>query len=362
MGGTGSIMGVLRVEPQVLEAGEVDLLVVEFAVNDGGQTEEQTKLSMEGLVRKTWSLRPHCDILFVYTLTNWGLVIAKNDYLPLQHKYPVWSFPLHEEVASYYSIPSVHMGLEISRLTHLGKVLWKNEWSSNATLANDTSLIRFSRDCLHPTTSEEAGGVRSGKEYYAKSLFRSLPLILQARSNESNGRNHDNLRPSLSERNYQNAHAFTVGSTSNHHFAPSVHPLSEEERIFLGLGESCFLGAQAMLAQHPGDRITVRFNGSALGVVAAVGHFSGDLALNSSTDKIVASDKYQIFSSFNFQTRLGFYILAHSLPRDREHEVTLDVHHHLPEKTKLLAPHRVPVLPQYHNLTYFLPCAFTVIP
>jgi len=39
----------------------------------------------------------------------------------------------------------------------------------------------------------------------------------------------------LSEKNYQDAHTFTVGSTPNHRFAPSVHPLSEEEKIFLGV-------------------------------------------------------------------------------------------------------------------------------
>jgi len=116
-----------------------------------------------------------------------------------------------------------------------------------------------------------------------------------------------------------------------------------------------------MIARHPGDQITVRFNGSALGVVAWVGHFSGDLTISSTTDETVATDKFQTFSSYNFRSRLGFYIVAEHLPRDREHEVTLDVHHQLPEKAKYLAHHGIQVLPEHLNLTHFLPCAFTVI-
>ena len=61
IGGTGSSLGVFRVQHDVLEH-KPDLMFVEFAVNDGGASPVQIKKSMEGIVRQTWTALPDCDI------------------------------------------------------------------------------------------------------------------------------------------------------------------------------------------------------------------------------------------------------------------------------------------------------------
>jgi hypothetical protein len=57
IGGTGSDLGVFRLEHDVFE-GKPDLLFVEFAVNDGGAKPEEIIRAMEGIVRKTWKTFP----------------------------------------------------------------------------------------------------------------------------------------------------------------------------------------------------------------------------------------------------------------------------------------------------------------
>ena len=69
IGGTGSDLGVFRLQQDVLDA-KPDLLFVEFAVNDGLASPEQIFRCMEGIVRQTWRTLPQCDIAFVYTLTE----------------------------------------------------------------------------------------------------------------------------------------------------------------------------------------------------------------------------------------------------------------------------------------------------
>src|SRR5580698_2591892 len=69
IGGTGSDLGVFRVQQDVLDQ-HPDLLFVEFAVNDGGAAPEQIFRCMEGIVRQTWKAAPKCDICFVYTVTE----------------------------------------------------------------------------------------------------------------------------------------------------------------------------------------------------------------------------------------------------------------------------------------------------
>ena len=68
IGGTGSNLGALRLEHDVLRF-KPDLVFVEFAVNDSGAHPYSIRKSMEGIVRHIWRELPATDILFVYTLT-----------------------------------------------------------------------------------------------------------------------------------------------------------------------------------------------------------------------------------------------------------------------------------------------------
>src|SRR4051812_42139077 len=69
IGGTGSDLGVFRLKHDVLDF-KPDLLFVEFAVNDGGQSPANIFKYMEGIVRQTWKELPNCDICYVYTVTD----------------------------------------------------------------------------------------------------------------------------------------------------------------------------------------------------------------------------------------------------------------------------------------------------
>ena len=63
IGGTGSNLGVFRMEKDVLN-GKPDLIFVEFAVNDAGQSREKILKSMEGIIRKCWKGLPKYRYLF----------------------------------------------------------------------------------------------------------------------------------------------------------------------------------------------------------------------------------------------------------------------------------------------------------
>src|SRR6266436_8084859 len=104
IGGTGSDLGVFRLQHDVLEK-KPDLLFVEFAVNDGGAPPSQIYRTMEGIVRQTWRNDPATDICFVYTL------VADMAPTLQQGKFPRAASAM-ERVAGHYNIPSIHMGIE----------------------------------------------------------------------------------------------------------------------------------------------------------------------------------------------------------------------------------------------------------
>lgn len=101
VGGTNSQYGACRVGVQLLNPG-VDLLIVEFAVNDG-DTESAT-LGMEGIVRHAWRVNPKTAIVFLYTT---AARLVKDFYMEGKAQPAVLR---HHAVATHYGIAEVHTG------------------------------------------------------------------------------------------------------------------------------------------------------------------------------------------------------------------------------------------------------------
>lgn len=91
-GGTTSFYGLQRLERDVISKNP-DLVFVEFSVNDTVIPTEQSKQSMEGIVRRLQSIDTHPIIVFVYTSTA---IIGNNVQ------------DVHHEIAEYYNIPEIN--------------------------------------------------------------------------------------------------------------------------------------------------------------------------------------------------------------------------------------------------------------
>lgn len=115
IGGTGSDLGVARVDEKVLSENP-DLVFVEFAVNDAQTDSLQIVRSMEGIVRKIQKHSKQIDICFLYT-TN---TPQKSTIMGGEH----WrSARIMEQVARYYGIPSVSFDYAVARLLREDKLV-----------------------------------------------------------------------------------------------------------------------------------------------------------------------------------------------------------------------------------------------
>lgn len=106
--GTGSSWGVWRINEQLLDDG-MDMLVCEFAVNDGGaDNASAAKIgdtivdTMEGIVRKTLTKNPKTAIVFIYVANMPILQCFQNGGIP-------HAIMAHHKVAVHYGIPEIHM-------------------------------------------------------------------------------------------------------------------------------------------------------------------------------------------------------------------------------------------------------------
>jgi acyl-CoA thioesterase-1 len=168
VGGTTSTLGAHRLQEHVMKQGRVDLLFVEFSVNDGSDREESIR-GMEGIVRQCRRLSPDTDICFLYTAAE------KN----LSGSHP-FNIVVHEEVAEHYDLPSVNFAARVYAQVQAGAM----EWTGLAP------------DGYHPNDA--------GHALYASFLQEYLENALALDSKDL--KNEDILNvPPLEARNYEYA-------------------------------------------------------------------------------------------------------------------------------------------------------------
>ncbi|MCF2689991.1 prolyl oligopeptidase family serine peptidase [Bacteroides fragilis] len=117
---TGSTPGAFRLADDVLSKAKVDLLFVEAAVNDdtnGFNAIEQVR-GMEGIVRHALLSNPSMDIMMLHFI-----------YDPFIPKLDGGQMPdvilNHERVANHYLIPSVNLATEIAARMREGELNWE---------------------------------------------------------------------------------------------------------------------------------------------------------------------------------------------------------------------------------------------
>ncbi len=92
LSGTGSLVGAVRYQKDVVEVcgGAPDLLVIEFAVNDGGEDIHQR--AFEAIMREALSANPECAVIALYCVATYGN-----------------SFIQKKPVSDFYKVPQINM-------------------------------------------------------------------------------------------------------------------------------------------------------------------------------------------------------------------------------------------------------------
>lgn len=157
VGGTTSTFGAHRLQEHVLREGPVDLLFVEFSVNDGEDRGESIR-GMEGIVRQCRRLTPETELIFVYTAADKNL----TGYKP-------FNIAVHEEVAGHYGIPSVDCAAKVFTMIHTGELDWR----------------RFAPDGYHPLDAGHALYAGLVQEYLRQAIVPGGVQLEEAGAEET---------------------------------------------------------------------------------------------------------------------------------------------------------------------------------
>jgi len=118
---TCSTTGAFRLQEDVLDKGPVDLLFVEFAVNDdqdAHHSRDECVRGMEGIVRHLRRHNPRADIVITYFVNERTLELYHKGETPL----PIAA---HEEVAKHYELSSINLAKTVSMRIDAGELTWK---------------------------------------------------------------------------------------------------------------------------------------------------------------------------------------------------------------------------------------------
>lgn len=309
IGGTGSDLGVFRLEHDVL-VHKPDLLFVEFAVNDGGASPEQIYRCMEGIVRQTWKDDPKTDICFVYTL-------AANMLETLQEGSFPRSASAMEKIAEHYGIPSIHMGVEVARLEKEGKLVFKGpKPKTDEEKAELDDKILFSPDGVHPYTD-------TGHQLYLEAIVRSMAKI--------KGRGipvpHLVGDPFVAD-NWEKAKMIPLSRAKLSDGWKKLNP--ETDNMAKRFGNRL---PEVWEADKPGESIHFRMRGSVVRIYDLVGPNCGQVIVQIDDKPSFVRPRFDAYCTYH---RLSCLTVGMGM-EPTEHEITLTIHPDQPDKAKILS-------------------------
>ena len=118
---TCSTTGAFRLERDVLSAGDVDLLFVEYAVNDDQDAHHEMReciRGMEGVLRKARIANPNMDIVVTHFVNPGMLQTLQDGETPLTMR-------SHEQVAGYYQASTIGLAAEVAERITEGTLTWE---------------------------------------------------------------------------------------------------------------------------------------------------------------------------------------------------------------------------------------------
>jgi lysophospholipase L1-like esterase len=242
VGGTNSTLGAFRLEQDVFKNGPVDLLFVEFAVNDGdgeGPDNRSTR-AMEGIFRHARRLNPNIDLVVQYFADTDKVEALRKGKMPevIQR---------HNAVAEHYNLASINMATEMTRRMDAGEFTW----------------AQFSIDTCHPAPYGHDRYLECIRALldaaWAKDTVPGAPLKAYAAT------------APMDPKNYENGRFVALDTAKLVNGWTRVKEWETEKKCNYG-------GAVDVLAaEKPGATLELPFEGTAVGIYAIAGMDAGIL-------------------------------------------------------------------------------------
>ena len=284
---TDSTLGPHRLGRDIFDRGPVDLLFVEFAVNDHHNTRNEVERvrGMEGIIRQARRRNPAIDVVMLYFVEPDKIEQIEAGEVPPE-------IASHEKVAEHYGVPVIDLAREVTARIHAGQITWK-EFGG-----------------LHPGPP--------GHKLYAASIARlfdaawAKPIDSEAKFTLRN-----KLPDPLDPKNYERGRLVGLDQAILVAGWEHVDCWHSDDRAGKRKG---FHDVPMLIATEPGAILKLHFRGTAVGLLVAAGPDVGVLEFSVNGSPYRAVDQ---FTRWSAGLHIPWaYVLDADLP-DGEHELVL---------------------------------------
>lgn len=286
---TCSTTGAFRLQSDVLSKGSVDLIFIEFAVNDdqdAAHARRECQRGLEGILRQCLRHNPKMDIVVTFFVNEGMLSLLQ------QGKTPV-SMGAHAEVTKHYDVATIHLAQEVADRITAGSLTWKVYGGVHPAPAGNRLCADMIDQMLGHVWKTPLAANAAPQE-------RKLPAPLEP---GNYGRGGFVRVPDATIQS-----SWKVGVPDWQKIAGSKRPR--------------FTSLEMLSAEEPGAECTLKFKGSTLGVYVVAGPDAGTLEVSIDGGKFESRDLFHRYSSGLHYPRT--VILATDL-EDGEHTAVLRV-------------------------------------
>ena len=286
---TCSDTGAFRFARDVLSQGPLDMLFVEFAVNDDqdGQKSLQNALrGMEGVIAQARKHNPMVDIVMTF-FANENIL----DHLG-ENKNPP-SIAAHSKVAEHYGVSVNHLAQELSDLINAGKMDWKKYGGVHPNEYGNTMCASMIANSLLDLWSKPLPGNAQPKP-------------------------HPKVSP-LDPFSYVNGRFLSFDQVDiDENWKKGVPNWKNENR---GKVRSRFLGIPFIYANQAGAKLKIKFEGTAIGAYMLTGPDSAIIRCTIDGKQSKKIDTLHRHSGFNYPMTVMFF----NELSDRPHVLELEI-------------------------------------
>lgn len=285
----GSTPAAFRLDRDVLNHGQIDLLFEEAAVNDetNGRTSEEQLNAMEGIIRKLQSSNPAIDIVMMHFVDPGKMKAYHSGIIPTVIKN-------HERVAEYYNIPTINLAREVTERIDNGEFDWENDFVN-----------------LHPSPF--------GQGVYAMSIINFLETAFKEAENQHQKSGRQELVEAMSESCYDSGEHMDITNAQvdeDWKIDPNWNP-----KDGTGVRDN-YHNVPMLIGDKIGSELSMLFTGKAIGIAVAAGQDAGmiEYRIDSGTWRTL-----DLFTRWSKSLHLPWYYTLDNNLGDAVHKLELRI-------------------------------------
>ena len=256
---TDSTLGAFRLRSDVFAQGRVDLLFVEFAVNDQHNSRSAVERirGMEGIIRQARAANPEIDIVVLYFVDPIKMDLINQGKTP-----PI--IVSHDKVTRYYGIPAIDLAREVTERIGAGEFDWDVFGG------------------LHPAPF--------GHRIYARAIGR----LFDAAWAEAGAETQPYIMQDtpLDPRNYERGRYVNLGQADLVSRFEHVSSWTAQDAAT----RKQFVNVPMLVAEEPGAELRLAFTGTAVGILVVAGPDVGVLEFSVDGDAPRRVDQFTQWS------------------------------------------------------------------